>query len=70
MLLDAGLTPQVDYKAVMTGENNLQSLRLGKVDALVSGNPRYRAALKRLMPLSKTIQSWREVNCCLVMCLF
>lgn len=48
ILLDAGLTPQVDYKAVMTGEDNLQSLQLGKVDACVSGNPRYRAALKTL----------------------
>ncbi|MBF2083884.1 PhnD/SsuA/transferrin family substrate-binding protein [Thermoleptolyngbya sp. C42_A2020_037] len=48
MLMDAGLTPQVDYKAVMTGENDLQSLRLGEVDACVRGNPRYRAALKAL----------------------
>ncbi|MBE9198606.1 MULTISPECIES: phosphate/phosphite/phosphonate ABC transporter substrate-binding protein [unclassified Nodularia (in: cyanobacteria)] len=46
MLIDAGLDPNTDVKILMLGDEGIEALRKGKVDAWTIASDRYNTALK------------------------
>ncbi|HYW18528.1 MAG TPA: phosphate/phosphite/phosphonate ABC transporter substrate-binding protein [Nodularia sp. (in: cyanobacteria)] len=46
MLIDAGLDPNTDVKILMLGEEGVQALKKGEVDAWTIASDRYKTALK------------------------
>lgn len=48
LLIDAGLDPRLDFYTVMSGDDSIEGLQRGEIDAWGSSAYRYKAALKQI----------------------